>query len=82
MLDCIHQEIPYVVDQRLIDWKPMRDGSVRIEQHFIVTKLGHRKILVGKNGSKIRQIGMAANEELRKLLKRTVHLIIQVRVKK
>jgi len=47
-----------------------------------VTKLGHRKILVGKNGSKIRQIGMAANEELRKLLKRTVHLIIQVRVKK
>lgn len=82
MLDCIHQEIPYTVDQRLIDWKPMRDGSLRIEQHFIVFKLGHRKILVGKNGSKIRQIGMAANEELRKLLKRTVHLIIQVRVKK
>lgn len=82
MLDCIHQEIPYTVDQRLIDWEPMRDGSLRIEQHLIVIKLGHRKILVGKNGSKIRQIGMAANEELRKLLKRTVHLIIQVRVKK
>jgi len=30
----------------------------------------------------MRQIGMEANEELRKLLKRTVHLIIQVRVKK
>lgn len=82
MLDCIHQEIPYTVDQRLIDWAPMRDGSLRIEQHLMVIKLGHRKILVGKNGSKIRQIGMAANEELRKLLKRTVHLIIQVRVKK
>lgn len=82
MLDCVHQEIPYAVDQRLIDWKPMRDGSLRIEQHLFVAKLGHRKIVVGKNGSKIRQIGMAANEELRKLLKRTVHLIIQVRVKK
>lgn len=47
------QEIPYSIEHRLIDWKDLRDGSLRIEQHLITNKLSKRKILVGKNGSKI-----------------------------
>lgn len=81
MLDHIHQEIPYGIDHRLIDWKELRDGSIRIEQHFITHKLSQRKILVGKNGSKIGRIGVEANEELRSIFKRNVHLILQVRLK-
>ncbi|KAG5023071.1 hypothetical protein JHK85_019413 [Glycine max] len=53
LLDHVHQEIPYDVEHRLIDWKELRDGSLRIEQHFITNKLSQCKILVGKNGSKI-----------------------------
>ncbi|KAL9324869.1 hypothetical protein ACSQ67_005514 [Phaseolus vulgaris] len=53
LLDHVHQEIPYDVEHRLIDWKELRDGSIRIEQHFITNKLSQRKIIVGKNGSKI-----------------------------
>ncbi|KAL8196661.1 hypothetical protein R6Q57_024634, partial [Mikania cordata] len=52
-LDHIHQEIPYDVEHRLIDWKELRDGSLRIEQHLITNKVSQRKIIVGKNGSKI-----------------------------
>lgn len=47
------QEIPYSIEHRLMDWKDLRDGSLRIEQHLITNKLSQRKILVGKNGSKI-----------------------------
>ncbi|KAH9315647.1 hypothetical protein KI387_024274, partial [Taxus chinensis] len=53
MLNYIHQEIPYEVDQRLIDWRELDDGSLRIEQHFIVHKHTHRRIIVGTKGSKI-----------------------------
>ncbi|KAH9747143.1 GTP-binding protein ERG [Citrus sinensis] len=53
LLDHVHQEIPYSIEHRLIDWKDLRDGSLRIEQHLITNKLSQRKILVGKNGSKI-----------------------------
>ncbi|KAJ4702696.1 GTP-binding protein ERG [Melia azedarach] len=53
LLDHVHQEIPYGLEHRLIDWKDLRDGSLRIEQHLITNKLSQRKILVGKNGSKI-----------------------------
>lgn len=82
MLDHIHQEIPYVIDHRLMDWKELRDGSLRVEQHLIAPKQSQRQILVGKNGSKIGRIGIEANEELRSIFKREVHLILQVRVAK
>ena len=36
-----------------MDWKELRDGSLRIEQHLITHKQSQRKILVGKKGSKI-----------------------------
>lgn len=49
----VNQEIPYNIEHRLMDWKELRDGSLRIEQHFITTKMSQRKILVGKKGSKI-----------------------------
>ncbi|XP_061364774.1 GTP-binding protein ERG [Gastrolobium bilobum] len=81
LLDHVHQEIPYDIEHRLIDWKELRDGSLRIEQHFITNKLSQCKILVGKNGSKIGRIGIEANEELRSIFKKQVHLILQVRRK-
>ncbi|CAL8149663.1 unnamed protein product [Prunus armeniaca] len=81
LLDHVHQEIPYGIEHRLMDWKELRDGSLRIEQHLITPKLSQRKILVGKKGCKIGRIGMEANEELRSIFKRDVHLILQVRLK-
>ncbi|CAN4083683.1 unnamed protein product [Withania somnifera] len=81
LLHYIHQEIPYGIDHHLMDWKELRDGSLRIEQHLITHKISQRKILVGKNGSKIGRIGLEANEELRTIFKRNVHLILMVRVK-
>ncbi|KAF5475331.1 hypothetical protein F2P56_007143 [Juglans regia] len=81
LLDHVHQEIPYNIEHRLMDWKELRDGSLRIEQHLITHKPSQRKILVGKKGSKIGRIGIEANEELRSIFKREVHLILQVRLK-
>ncbi|KAF7808520.1 GTP-binding protein ERG [Senna tora] len=82
LLDHVHQEIPYEIEHRLIDWKELRDGSLRVEQHFVTSKLSQRKILVGKNGSKIGRIGIEANEELRFIFKKEVHLILQVKLSK
>ncbi|GER41024.1 GTP-binding protein ERG [Striga asiatica] len=76
LLDYVHQEIPYGIEHRLMGWKELRDGSLRIEQHFITPKVSQRKILVGKKGSKIGRIGIEANEELRSIFKRDVHLIL------
>ncbi|KZV46344.1 DNA polymerase eta [Dorcoceras hygrometricum] len=82
LLDHVHQEIPYGIEHRLMGWRELRDGSLRIEQHFITHKMSQRKILVGSKGSKIGQIGMEANEELRSIFKKPVHLILMMPVAK
>ncbi|GJN09530.1 hypothetical protein PR202_ga27545 [Eleusine coracana subsp. coracana] len=76
------EEIPYVIEHRLMDWKELKDGSLRVEQHFITPKQSQCQILIGKNGSKIGRIGIEANEELRSIFKRDVHLMLKVRVAK
>uniref|UniRef100_A0A1J3JWU0 GTP-binding protein ERG n=1 Tax=Noccaea caerulescens TaxID=107243 RepID=A0A1J3JWU0_NOCCA len=81
LLDHVHQEVPYGVEHRLVDWREQRDGSLRIEQHLITPKLSQRKILVGKGGCKIGRIGIEANEELRRIMNRKVHLILKVLLK-
>lgn len=82
LLDHVHQEIPYSIEHRLMDWQELRDGSLRIEQHLITNKNSQRKILVGKHGSKIGRIGMEANQELRSIFNREIHLILSVKLKK
>ena len=47
------QEIHYVIEHRLMDWKDLKDGCLRVEQHSRTPKQSQRQILVGKNGSKI-----------------------------
>eukprot|EP00250_Pteridium_aquilinum_P009007 c18379_g1_i1 orf=844-2430(-) len=79
LLDRVHEEIPYELDHQLVDWQDLEDGSLRIEQHFYLPKKGQCRIVVGKGGSKIREIGMKACEELRKLLNRKVHLFLEVK---
>ncbi|GFY98064.1 GTP-binding family protein [Actinidia rufa] len=65
LLDHVHQEIPYGIEHRLVDWKEFRDGSLRIEQHFITHKMSQRKILVGKKGSKIGYVHNTNQSKLR-----------------
>lgn len=79
LLDRVHEEIPYELDHQLIDWEELEDGSLRIEQHFYLPKKGQCRIVVGKSGSKIREIGIKACEELRTLLGRKVHLFLEVK---
>ncbi|MCO5547382.1 hypothetical protein L7F22_000831 [Adiantum nelumboides] len=79
LLDRVHEEIPYELNHQLVDWQELEDGSLRIEQHFYLPKKGQCKIVVGKSGSKIREIGIKACEELRKLLNRKVHLFLEVK---
>lgn len=79
LLNYVHEEIPYELDHQLTDWQELEDGSLRIEQQFYLPKKGQCRIVVGKGGSKIREIGMKACEELRQLLGRKVHLFIEVK---
>ncbi len=74
-----HDEIPYQATVETESFKERNDGSVRIEVTIFVSRPGHKGILIGEKGSKIRDIGARARRDLAGLLERPVHLFLNVK---
>ncbi|KAG3111596.1 hypothetical protein PI124_g9233 [Phytophthora idaei] len=76
-----NKELPYSFEQENIGWTKFTDKSIRIDQDIFVPAPRVRKMVVGHNGDTIRSVGMAARDEIEQLLKRRVHLYLNVRVR-
>jgi GTP-binding protein Era len=76
-----HEEVPYGTTVETENWQDRRDGSVRIEATVYVARVGHRAILIGEGGQRIKAIGARAREELGRLLERKVHLFLNVKLR-
>jgi GTP-binding protein Era len=76
----LHQELPYEAAVETDKWEDRKDGSTRIEQTIHVQREGQRAIVLGKGGTKIKQIGARARHELSQMLERPVHLFLHVKV--
>ena len=74
-----HDEVPYAATVETESYKERPDGSVRIEVTIFVSRPGHKAILIGEKGSKIRDIGARARRDLAGLLERPVHLFLNVK---
>jgi GTPase len=74
-----HEEVPYGTTVEPEDWQERKDGSVRIEATVYVARPGHKAILIGEGGSRIKTIGLRARQELTGLLERKVHLFLNVK---
>ena len=77
----LHQELPYASTVETETWEERADGSLRIDQVIFVEREGQRKIVLGKGGQGIREIGSRAREELSRMLERKVHLFLFVKVR-
>ncbi len=73
-----HQEVPYGAAVQTERFEQRRDGSIRIEAVIMVGRAGHKAILIGDGGSRIRAIGTAARRELESALEHKVHLFLTV----
>jgi GTP-binding protein Era len=77
----LHQELPYQSTVETEIWKELKDGSVRIEQTIYVERESQRKIVLGKAGQAIRNIGAAARREIAVAIEQPVHLFLHVKVR-
>ncbi len=77
----LHQELPYQSTVETEVWKELKDGSVRVEQTIFVERESQRKIVLGKGGQSIRNIGAAARKELAEIIEMPVHLFLFVKVR-
>jgi GTPase len=74
-----HEEVPYGATVETEQFIERPDGSVRIEVTIYVGRPGHKAILIGAGGAKVRDIGAKARAQLSQLLERTVHLFLNVK---
>ncbi len=74
-----HEEVPYAATVETESWQERKDGSVRIDVTIYVARAGHKAILIGEHGSRIKTIGARARAELMTLLERKVHLFLNVK---
>ncbi|MCC6982069.1 MAG: GTPase Era [Bauldia sp.] len=77
----LHDELPYSSTVETEKYEDRPDGSVRIEQVIYVDREGQRKIVLGKGGATIKEIGQAARIELSSALGQKVHLFLFVKVR-
>ncbi len=77
-----HEEVPYAATVETESFVERRDGSVRIDVTVYVSRAGHKAILIGDKGSRIRSIGARARQDLGGLLDRPVHLFLNVKERK
>ena len=76
----LNQELPYISTVMTDSFKEDNKG-IRIDQTIFVEKNNQKQIVIGKNGTMIKKIGMQAREELEKLFDCRVHLFLFVKVR-
>ncbi|QPQ56128.1 GTPase Era [Allosphingosinicella flava] len=76
----LHAELPYESAIETEKYEERKDGSVAIHQQILVGRDSQKAIVLGKRGTRIREIGEAARKELSELLGRKVHLFLHVKV--
>lgn len=83
ILALYHQEIPYSTEVVVEEFKESilrGEDFVRIRANIYVSRKTQKAILIGKQGSAIKQLGIASRKEIEEWLGKRIHLELYVRV--
>ena len=77
----LHQELPYNLTVECESWQEQKNGSVKVNQVIIVGRDIHKNMIIGKHGSRIKEIGSIARVNIEELLGIKIHLFLFVKVR-
>ena len=78
ILSLLHKEIPYNIKITNKIFKYLKNGDLKIKQNIEINNIRYKKIILGKNGEKIKEIRIKSQNYLSKLFNNKVHLYIQI----
>lgn len=81
VFDSLSSEIPYAVDV-MVDKVEDKDEIVVIYATIITSNENHKKMVIGKDGSTIKRVGIIAKKLICKFEERKIYLNLTVKVKK
>ena len=74
----LHKELPYNININNKMFKYLKNDEIKIKQEIEISNLRYKKIILGKNGSKIKDIRTRSQNYISKILKAKIHLYINV----
>ena len=74
----IHKEIPYNIEVTNKTFKYLKNGQLKIKQDIIINNDRYKKILLGRKGSKIKDIRIKSQKEISNILNIKTHLYINI----
>jgi GTP-binding protein Era len=77
----LHEEVPYALTVETEAWEEFKDGSAKVSQTIYVARDSQKAIVIGKGGSRIKQVRETAQKELEEMLERRLHLFLFVKVR-
>ncbi|AKD37972.1 GTPase Era [Pasteurella multocida subsp. multocida OH4807] len=75
------EELPYSVTVEIEQFKVNERGTYEINGLILVEREGQKKMVIGNQGQKIKQIGSEARADMERLFDNKVHLELWVKVK-
>ncbi len=75
------QELPYATAVELMNFEDDKN-VIRITNQIWVERPSHKAIVIGKEGRRLKQIGMRARLEMQRFLGKKVHLELRVKVRR
>tara|TARA_Y100001970_G_C14046318_1_gene756529 strand:+ start:97 stop:951 length:855 start_codon:yes stop_codon:yes gene_type:complete len=81
ILDLLNQEIPYNITIKNRYFKFLKNGDLKIKQDLEIQNDRYKKIIIGRNGSKIKNLRIKSQKIISKTLNTNIHLYINVIIK-
>jgi GTP-binding protein Era len=81
-LNALEQEVPHGIAVEIEEFTERKTAPTYVAATLFVEKESHKGIVIGKGGSKLKQIGTTARTEIEKLLEKPVYLELHIKVRK
>ena len=78
---CTRDEVPHAIAAYVEEMKPRGKNKVYIRVTVFVERDSQKRIVIGKNGAVLKEVGAQARQEIENLLGSSVFLDIWVKVK-
>jgi GTP-binding protein Era len=75
------EEVPYAATVDILEFKEREEGKWFVRAEVYVERDSQRVILIGKNGSMLKEIGRMARQDIERFLDHPVYLEIHVKVR-
>jgi len=80
IFEMFHREVPYATEVFITEYKE-RDDLDFIAAEILVERESQKRILIGKQGSAVRELGVRARTDIEQFLGRKVFLDLHVKVR-